>query len=215
MATQEQHIKQNTSHQQDIIDCESQPPIQEIILKGERHSGTNWVTRLLEQNIKGTIEADQQSLAELMEQNVQNTIQVDQSSLDIGWKHGFLPPLGWGRPLQQTDLLVVVTRDVFTWLPKMYHETYDPEMSVYQQDNMAFHKFIMRPYAARCQPLSNQKKNGQSQYQKVFCKSLADYENLDEVSVTLQTKCNDLLLQYSLIASHNILLHDVTLCFIT
>lgn len=132
MTTQEQHSIQNTAYQQDTIDCASQPPYNKIILKGERHSGTNWVTRLPEQNGKSIME-------------------FDQSSLDIGWKHGFLPPQGWGRPLEQIDLLVIVTRDVFTWLPKMYHEPYDPEINEHRKEK--FYKFIMRSYVARCLPL--------------------------------------------------------------
>ena len=47
----------------------------EIIIKGERHSGTNWITSILEKNVK-------------------EGITVNQESLDIGWKHGFLPPEG-------------------------------------------------------------------------------------------------------------------------
>lgn len=126
------------------------PTYKEIIIKGERHSGTNWVRSILEKNVK-------------------KSILVDQTSLDIGWKHGFLPPDGWGRPIEQDDLLLVVTRDVFTWLPKMYIETYDPEMKG-KKKGKSFHEFIRLEYTARCQPRLDDPKKHLSTYQVEFCK---------------------------------------------
>jgi len=126
------------------------PTYKEIIIKGERHSGTNWVRSILEKNVK-------------------KSVVVDQNSLDIGWKHGFLPPDGWGRPIEQDDLLIVVTRDVFTWLPKMYQETYDPEMREKGKRN-TFHDFIRLEYTARCQPKLDNVKKHLSEYQIEFCK---------------------------------------------
>ena len=144
---------------QDVVNCTSQAPFKEIIIKGERHHGTNWITALLEQNVP--------------------RMRVKQNRMiHIGWKHGFLPPQGWGRPLERTDLLLVVTRDVFTWLPKMQSESYDPEQDKYKK--MPFHDFIMRPYKARCQPIQSIK----SKYQKEFCKSLVDYEIPDNKNMT-------------------------------
>ena len=86
-----------------------EPKTGEIVLKGERHSGTNWIRKIILQNIQG-----------------ENTIVRDSMH---GWKHGFLPPMGCCEPLSENEILVIVTRDVFTWLPKMMEETYDPIMN--------------------------------------------------------------------------------------
>lgn len=148
-------------HQQKDIDlkpmpahCQNVPPITEIIIKGERHTGTNW-------------------LRSILQQNVQQDIIVDQTSLDIGWKHGFLPPLGWARPITEHDLVIVQTRDVFTWLPKIFQESYDPEMRAKRRKVRTFAAYLKEEYTCRCQPIQQQKKDGQSKYQKKFCKKIA------------------------------------------
>ncbi len=134
--------------------CHSSPKnFSEIIIKGERHSGTNWVRAL-------------------MEKNVESSINVNQTSLDIGWKHGFLPPLGWGKPIEENELLIVVTRDVFTWLPKMHRMSYDPEMN--EKGSKRFADFIRTDYTARCHPLPKDTKyRKQSHYQVPFCNAFA------------------------------------------
>jgi hypothetical protein len=109
----------------------SAPKTGEIVLKGERHPGTNWITKIIWQNIQG-----------------ENTIVKDSKS--FGWKHGFLPPVGWGEPLSENEILVIVTRDVFTWLPKMMNETYDPIMNGKRGEG--FSSFIRAKYANVCQP---------------------------------------------------------------
>jgi len=120
----------------------------EIIIKGERHTGTNWVRSILEKNVKGDIV-------------------VNQKSPDIGWKHGFLPPEGWGRPIEDNDLLLVVTRDAFTWLPKIHMESYDDTFNA-KKTHARFNKFIRMPYTAACQPMLIR-----SKYQQAFCNKLA------------------------------------------
>ena len=120
----------------------------EIIIKGERHTGTNWVRSILEKNVKGDIV-------------------VNQKSPDIGWKHGFLPPEGWGRPIEENDLLLVVTRDAFTWLPKIHMETYDDTFNP-RKMHARFNNFIRMPYTAACQPMQIR-----SKYQQAFCNKLA------------------------------------------
>ena len=103
----------------------------EIILKGERHSGTNWIRRIILENLKG-------------ESN------IEQESNNFGWKHGFLAPIGWGEPLSENEILVVVTRDAFTWLPKMFRQPYDPIMA--EKAKNGFSSFLRAGYSAECQP---------------------------------------------------------------
>ena len=133
--------------------CASQPFIQQINIKGERHSGTKLVRALLEQNVK---------------HRKRITIGND---FNDGWKHGFLPPEGWGKPYEPSELLLVVTRDVFTWLPKMFHEGYDSEMERLERNRrVPFHEFLKSPYYAGVHPQHVGKSNKPkiSPYQKVF-----------------------------------------------
>jgi len=125
----------------------------EIIIKGERHCGTHLVQSILENNVN-------------------ESILVKQDSLDIGWKHGYLPPEGWGRPIEQNDLLIVVTRDVFTWLPKMHKETYDTTFNK-KIHHSEFKAFIEEPYTASCQPQHHVGMPTESEYQDKFCRKLA------------------------------------------
>ena len=104
----------------------------EIVLKGERHSGTNWIRKIIWQNLK------------------ENSMKIEMDSEAFGWKHGKLYPDGWGKPLSQNEVLVVVTRDVFTWLPKMFEQAYDPIMNRKRGDG--FSSYIRAPYGGICQP---------------------------------------------------------------
>jgi hypothetical protein len=105
----------------------SAPKTGEIVVKGERHSGTNWIRKIIWQNIQG-----------------ENTIVRDSMH---GWKHGFLPPMGCCEPLSENEILVIVTRDVFTWLPKMMEETYDPIMN--GKRGKGFSSFIRAKYEGK------------------------------------------------------------------
>ena len=69
---------------------------------------------------------------------------------------------------------MVVTRDIFTWLPKMYRESYDEDMNN-KSHRMTFSKFIRTGYTARCFPLpgpTNKRHGKQSDYQVKFCSSI-------------------------------------------
>ena len=71
-----------------------------ITIRGEMSSGTNWIRQLINRNT--------------------NLLWILKPGLDMdgkyGWKHGY-----WNkRTLDDGDRLVVVVRDVFTWLPRMY-----------------------------------------------------------------------------------------------
>jgi len=163
-------VKQENRRIKDLPDhCSGKPGFKEIIIKGERHTGTNLMRSILQHNAK-------------------EGITVAQESLDIGWKHGFLPPQGWGRPLAADDLLLVVTRDVFTWLPKIFRESYDEIMK--KKSRKGFSNFIRTEYGAMCQPLQNKSHPHLSNYQKKFCSArrehhwwdvFQNYDNYDKV----------------------------------
>lgn len=59
---------------------------------------------------------------------------------------GFLPPKGTeGQPFNpEIDTLIVITRDVFTWLSKMFDDSQDPIMNSKRKDG--FSSFIRAPY---------------------------------------------------------------------
>jgi len=77
-----------------------------IVLRGERHCGTKWIRSILEQNLR-------------------RSMYINQDDPKYGWKHGFLPPLGWGERIEtESVLLLVVTRDIFTWLPSKQNRSY-------------------------------------------------------------------------------------------
>jgi len=109
----------------------------EIVLKGERHSGTNFIERILRQNTW-------RDMSEVGE------------SKKYGWKHGFLPPLGgYGQPFDTTeDVLVVITRDAFVWLSKMMAEAYDPIMNAKRKGG--FSSFIRAAYSNICHDDNNE-----------------------------------------------------------
>jgi hypothetical protein len=109
-----------------------EPKTGEIVLKGERHSGTNWIRKIIWQNIQG------------------ESMKIYMDSEDFGWKHGFLHPEAWGKPLSQNEVLVIVTRDVFTWLPKMMEQAYDPIMN--RKRGQGISSYIRAEYGGICQP---------------------------------------------------------------
>ena len=93
------HIIPKTSYS-----CEDSEPFTEFVLVGERHTGTNFVTDIIEKNLKETL----------------SHVKVNENIHQ--WKHGFLD--GYNFRLKKNQALLVITRDVFTWLPKMYKESY-------------------------------------------------------------------------------------------
>ena len=109
-----------------------EPKTGHVIVKGERHSGTNLITRLLRHNTR-RVEVDQSVVARR-----------------YGWKHGHWPPAGGtGVPFNATeDTVVVITRDAFTWLAKMNEEAYDPLVNARRKDG--FSAFLRAPYANVC-----------------------------------------------------------------
>jgi len=95
----------------------------------------------------------------MLAQNLQKNIRIPQDSTEFGWKHGFLPPLGWGRPLDDPQMVVVVTRDVFTWLQKMKRNTYDPYMEPFTKRRISMARFLRAGYGAFCQPTPKRTEN--------------------------------------------------------
>lgn len=123
--------KNNTKSYEKLPDhCSQTVGPREVVIKGERHTGTNLLHKIINTNICHE--------------------EVKMNSPDIGWKHGFLPPDGWGRPMSENEVLVVQTRDVFTWLPLMFHITYDPIMD--SKRRFGFSSFIRSQYACSLQP---------------------------------------------------------------
>lgn len=137
-------------------------PVSEIIIKGERHSGTKWIEGIISDNIfhaprtrlprnqkrkrrdddEENNENDRESpQSNLLHHNDGDKVKIYRDSPNFGWKHGFLPPIGWGKPLGETELMIVVTRDVFTWLAKMYKVTYDEFMQEKSKE-LTFSEFI-------------------------------------------------------------------------
>jgi hypothetical protein len=96
--------------------------VKEIIIKGERHTGTNWIESILRQNLYRSppVFHKRQNGEKVYKREKVERVKVFKDSPKFGWKHGFLPPLGWGFPISESEVLLVITRDVFTWLPKMY-----------------------------------------------------------------------------------------------
>lgn len=92
--------------------------VREVVIKGERHTGTNWIESILRENIVRPHvirrKPDETARKKLPK------VRVMRDSPFFGWKHGFMPPKGWGQKLSDAEVLIVITRDVFTWLPKMF-----------------------------------------------------------------------------------------------
>lgn len=79
--------------------CRDVPPPRLIMLLGERHSGTNLIQSLINENT-----------------NLQKRHQY-------GWKHGVLRS---GDMFDAcSDVLLIVARDAFSWVLKMFHEPYN------------------------------------------------------------------------------------------
>ena len=106
----------------------------EIVMRGERHSGTNWIRKIMSDN--------------LVIGESTNKTKILMDSEDFGWKHGFLYPDGWGKPISENEFLVIITRDVFTWLPKMFNNTYDHIMN--RKRYLGFSKFIREESVGVC-----------------------------------------------------------------
>jgi hypothetical protein len=141
------HHKRNKKIMQKLPHhCPEARTRREIVIKGERHTGTNWIRGIIRENVSS------------------QSVKIEQDSNDFGWKHGFLPPEGWGKPISNDEVLVVITRDVFTWLPKMVSESYDPFMN--RKRHEGFSRFIRGKYGGFCQPID---KRLRSSIQKQFC----------------------------------------------
>mmetsp|Transcript_4642 Transcript_4642/g.6869 ORF Transcript_4642/g.6869 Transcript_4642/m.6869 type:complete len:359 (-) Transcript_4642:153-1229(-) len=98
-------------------------PTKEILIYGERHHGTNFARSVILENALPSI-----------------TCERDQHH---GWKHGpLVPPKA---NFKKNELLLVITRGVFSWLPKMHKETY----CYNKGENLPFSDFIRSGYTCR------------------------------------------------------------------
>ena len=102
-----------------------------LVIRGERHTGTHWLKKIVDSNT-----------------SPRHLRVIDHVASPYGWKHGFLPPKGWGVSLPSDAILLVITRDIFTWLPKMYKDSYDPHMN--SKRNLRFSDFIRAEYGTAC-----------------------------------------------------------------
>lgn len=102
-----------------------------LVIRGERHTGTHLLRKIVDSNT-----------------SPRNLKVIDHIASPYGWKHGFLPPKGWGVSLPSDAILLVITRDIFTWLPKMYKETYNSYMN--SKRNLRFSDFIRAEYGTAC-----------------------------------------------------------------
>lgn len=96
------------NHKRKAEDSVTYGPI--VTIRGERHSGTNWVRAVLEKNCG--------SLAHKLGPALD-------SDGAWGWKHGFVPA-SWTP--QTKDVMVILLRSAATWLPKMRTTAYNTDL---------------------------------------------------------------------------------------
>lgn len=103
-------------------------PIQRIVsIRGERNSGTNLIRELINLNSIN------------LTWRVNRCVDADGV---YGWKHGFLYP---ADKVRREDVVLVVARDAFAWLPSMYKAPYSRFIQ-----KMSFSRFLRTPFATEC-----------------------------------------------------------------
>uniref|UniRef100_A0A7S3K106 Apple domain-containing protein n=1 Tax=Aureoumbra lagunensis TaxID=44058 RepID=A0A7S3K106_9STRA len=90
-----------------------------VTIRGERHSGTNWVRALVNHNCK-----------ELL---FHFTPDLDADGV-YAWKHG-LSPLNWSQDTK--DIMIFILRSASSWLPKMRHTAYNTELDRHRTTSLA------------------------------------------------------------------------------
>lgn len=105
------------SHHRKPTDGHTFGPIATI--RGERHSGTNWVRAMLEANCP--------SLGHRLSASLD-------SDGAYGWKHG-PSPRNWSP--DSKDAMIVLVRSAASWVPKMKRVAYNPDLDRYRKDSLA------------------------------------------------------------------------------
>ena len=113
----------------------SKSPKKLITIRGERHTGTNWVRQIINQNCPKLI------------WSISKNLDADGK---YGWKHGILPN---NFTLSSDDFMVIIYRDFRSWVPKMYEEPYAFGIPYYRsKPQISFDKFLNQTWNNYKQP---------------------------------------------------------------
>ena len=99
-----------------------------VTIRGERNSGTNWARQLVLKN------ADVQWM---------ESKNHDYEDGRYGWKHAFLSDDNIKKINEENAILIVIYRDIFSWLISTYKRSYCKGFSAKE---MSFSKFIRHKY---------------------------------------------------------------------
>ena len=92
----------------------NQPPkISLISIRGERHSGTSWLRRIISKNCP--------NLVTKQPTHNRNSTILD-SDEKYGWKHAAFKP---DLKIEENDLIIIIFRNYSTWLPRLRLQTYE------------------------------------------------------------------------------------------
>ena len=100
-----------------------------VLVNGERHHGTNWLTSLIQDNIAMG--------------NGLKTKEV--SNIKYGWKHWefTLSPQHLNKLESENDVIVVLVRNPYQWLPKIFFESY---LVAWPPKGISFQCMLREPY---------------------------------------------------------------------
>merc|ERR1711862_601222 len=119
-----------------------------ISIRGERHSGTNWLRQLILENcpkLKFQIYSnDDENTEEDKKQNL-----LYDADGKYGWKHGLLHD-NFDQLLDQNDVLLVIFRDWRSWLPKMRSQNYQPSIH-HLRNHLPWPSFLREKYPANAE----------------------------------------------------------------
>ena len=98
-----------------------------ITIRGERNSGTNLVRSIIQANYATM------------------PFELKDGDMDgkYGWKHGYIDIQNMRRYNASTDEIIVMVRDIWTWLVSTYMKSYIPGVN---PQRMTFSEFLRAPY---------------------------------------------------------------------
>lgn len=102
-----------------------------ISIRGERHTGTNWLRQIINQNCPG------------LKWQINESTDADGK---YGWKHSILPD---DFKLNETDVMIFIYRDFKTWAPKMYQEPYAHVPFAKSKPKIDFSTFLTQHWDTR------------------------------------------------------------------
>ena len=105
-----------------------------IAIKGERHSGTNWLRQLIKSNCPEVVfelEKEWKNVTKTIIGKDKKPFKITKieevTTLDAdgkyGWKHGLLNS-NFSQQIEEQDLVIILFRNWTSWLPKMRLENY-------------------------------------------------------------------------------------------